>query len=74
MELNPEHVVRQVMSIHGVHNYRPADLLTAVDFLTGEGSSYPFGELVSATYPLSRINEAIDYAQQAKPIRTAIVP
>ena len=38
--------------MEGVHNYRPADLRAAEDFLAGPGAGFPFGGLVGSEHPL----------------------
>ena len=72
--IDPERVVRRWYSIHGVHNYAPTDLRTAVTFLEQFGSTYPFASLVEFAYPLTEINAAIDKAVHARPFRVAIRP
>jgi len=74
ISIDPEQVVRRLLSIHGVHNYAPQDLLAAFDFLNDVGSRYPFDELVARSFPLSAVNEAIEYASREKPIRIAVKP
>ncbi|QDV27804.1 zinc-binding dehydrogenase [Aureliella helgolandensis] len=74
VEIFPEQLVRRVLSLHGVHNYRPADLLTAVDFLTEHGTTWPFAELVSRVYPLSDVSLAVDDSPRRTAIRIAIKP
>jgi putative phosphonate catabolism associated alcohol dehydrogenase len=74
IELFPERVVRQVLSLHGVHNYRPEDLLTAVDFLQGSGRHFPFAEGVSQHYSLADINQAVNSPSRGDAIRIAIKP
>lgn len=72
--VDPENVVRRWLSIHGVHNYAPADLQTAVDFLTQFGAVYPFAELVEHRFALSEVNAAIETAVRARPFRVAVRP
>ena len=74
ISVDPEQVVRRLLSVHGIHNYAPQDLLTAIDFLTDHGQEFPFSELVAQSYSLSQANKAIDYANAAKPIRIATYP
>src|SRR5262249_54102875 len=45
----PEAVVRRCLTITGVHNYAPADLAAAIEFLAANHERYPFAELVSRT-------------------------
>ncbi len=72
--LDPELVVRRCLSIRGVHNYAPPDLVTAVRFLCDSGRNYPFSELVEKRFALADINDAIAYATQYRPIRIAVCP
>lgn len=74
VEFLPEVLVRRVLSVHGVHNYRPQDLVTAVDFLTSPDNTYPFAELVSCSFPLADINTAVNSPQRHQAIRIAIKP
>ncbi|WP_250008139.1 zinc-binding dehydrogenase [Actinoplanes sp. M2I2] len=56
--VDPERVVRGLLTVTGVHNYRPADLRAAVAFLAAHHRRYPFAELVAGRYPLDRLGEA----------------
>lgn len=71
--LDPEQVVRRWLTIRGVHNYAPDDLQAAVRFLE-TAQQFPFAELVGGRFPLQKVNEAVDFAIQQRPIRTAIMP
>ena len=74
MKLNPEQVIRKCWQIHGIHNYAPADLVDAVQFLSEQHQSFPFAELVSAEFSLEQIDHAIRYAEKHRPIRVAVRP
>ena len=74
VQIDPEMLVRRWISIHGVHNYTPDDLRSAVRFLADNQHHYPFHELIERTFQLEDINAAIDYAIQRRPIRIAIMP
>lgn len=69
-----ERIVRKHLTLHGVHNYRSDDLLTAVDFMERQGNSFPFEELVSHVYPLAELADGITAAQVGSNIRVAIAP
>jgi threonine 3-dehydrogenase len=73
-EIDPERVVRQWLSIRGVHNYAPEDLRAGVEFLTRCGPRFPFEELVPRAFSLSDVNQAIEFAQRERPVRVAIRP
>ncbi|MCA9082620.1 MAG: zinc-binding dehydrogenase [Planctomycetaceae bacterium] len=72
--VDPERVVRRLLTICGVHNYLPEDLVTAVKFLQANHASCPFEELVERSWPLSDVNAAFEYAVQERPIRVAVLP
>ncbi|MFF3490551.1 zinc-binding dehydrogenase [Streptomyces sp. NPDC002795] len=72
--LDPEWLVRGLLTVTGVHNYRAADLQTAVDFLAAHHTEYPFGELVVGAHPLEAIDDAIAAAAGALAPRQAVIP
>ncbi|GAA3850673.1 alcohol dehydrogenase catalytic domain-containing protein [Saccharothrix violaceirubra] len=71
--LDPERVVRGLHTIVGVHNYRAADLRTAVDFLAAH-DDLPFAGLVSGRFALDRLDDAIAAARTSTAPRQAVVP
>jgi alcohol dehydrogenase len=71
---DPEQIVRRWISIHGVHNYAPEDLQTAVAFLEQHHTAYPFAQLVERSFSLDTINEAVEYAVEHRPVRIAVKP
>ncbi len=72
--LDPERVVRRMITIRGVHNYAPVDLAAALDFLDGPGRAYPFGTLVGKVFRLDEVEPAFAYAHANAGIRAAVVP
>lgn len=72
--VDPERIVRRLLSIIGVHNYRPDDLQTAVNFLQQAHLRYPFASLVERTWPLADVQAAFEFAAQERPIRVAVKP
>lgn len=58
LAVDPEQVVRRMLTIRGVHNYHPNDLQAAVSFLAGPGQQFPFASLVVENYPLDQAEEA----------------
>jgi len=74
IELHPEEVVRRCLRIVGVHNYTPADLLTAVRFMADHHRRFPFAEMVSKVFPLEQAEDAFVFAEREKPIRVGVRP
>jgi threonine dehydrogenase-like Zn-dependent dehydrogenase len=74
VSLPAEMVVRRLLRIQGIHNYTPADLCTAVKFLSDAGGTYPFAQLVSGRFSLDQAQAAFEHALQSKAPRVAVVP
>ncbi|XVV15058.1 zinc-binding dehydrogenase [Actinoplanes sp. CA-131856] len=74
VELDPERVVRGLLTVTGMHNYTAADLQTAVDFLASCHDRYPFAELVDGAYPLEKLDDAFDAARRGPAPRQAVLP
>ena len=67
-------LLRKMLTLRGVHNYHPRNLIEALDFVTANRRRFPFHDLVDAKYPLDRINDAIADAAARRVLRAAIVP
>jgi alcohol dehydrogenase len=72
--VDPENVVRRMLTIRGVHNYHPRDLATAVGFLAGPGHDFPWPTLVGAEFPLEQPDQAFAEAHARPGLRVAVVP
>jgi len=72
--LNGERIVRNLLTIRGIHNYLPEDLNASIAFLSNNFRKFPFDSLVEKTFSIDRINEAFEYALGRKPVRIAINP
>jgi putative phosphonate catabolism associated alcohol dehydrogenase len=55
----PEELVRDLLTVRGVHNYAPRHLEQAVRFLADAWRRYPFAEQVGETYPLADVDRAL---------------
>lgn len=69
-----EAIVRRCLTIRGLHNYRPDDLVAAVAFLERHHGTYPFAELVSAWFPLAEVDAAFRAAADPDHVRVGITP
>ena len=67
-------IVFRYLTITGVHNYDTRHLQAAIDFLDQTQSKFPFEKMVTHTFPLERINEALKLAQSGQAIRVAVTP
>lgn len=72
--INPEQIVRRLLSIVGVHNYQTRDLETAVSFMESSWNRLPFADLVGPSFPLSELDTAIEVAKSGADVRVGIHP
>lgn len=74
LSLPADQLVRKMIRVEGVHNYRPDDLNAALRFLTDTADQFPFASLVGDEFSLADINQAIAAAEQSGGFRVAIRP
>jgi alcohol dehydrogenase len=74
VRLDPEAVVRRMLTIRGVHNYHPRDLGRALGFLAGPGREFPWRDLIAAEYPLEQADRAFAEAHTRPGLRVMVVP
>ena len=72
--LDPESVVRRMLTIRGVHNYHPSDLYAALRFLAGPGRDFPWQSLIGAEYPLAQVEQAFADGHGRPGVRVAVTP
>lgn len=70
--LDPERVVRGLLTVRGVHNYVPGDLVEATNWVLDRASRYPLADLVAETVPLRDLDLAIARAGGA--VRIGVDP
>ena len=73
LNLNAEFIVRNLITIKGLHNYNDFDLVSAVDFIERNYSVFDFEKLIVGDFNLQSVNEAFDYAINQNPYRVGIV-
>lgn len=74
LAINAEKIVRNILTIKGLHNYAPKDLAEAIRFLSSNRHKYPFEQLVSLEYPLHKLDEAFSAADNKRPYRVGVYP
>ncbi|KRC61272.1 alcohol dehydrogenase [Agromyces sp. Root81] len=74
VSLDPETVVRRLVTVTGVHNYTAGQLERAVEFLERSWQSLPFDELVGATHPLTELDLALEEAATGLHVRVGVAP
>jgi len=72
--IEPEQVVRRLLTIQGLHNYGPRDLIEAVRFLEAPGRSEVFRTLIARTFDLEAADEAFAFAHRHPGLRVAVRP
>ena len=70
--ISAETIVRNILSIQGVHNYGPEDLWAAVRFLRDNHRRFPFEELVAEKFALEDANAAFLRAAGSGALRVAV--
>jgi threonine dehydrogenase-like Zn-dependent dehydrogenase len=73
-QLDGNDLVRNWITLRGVHNYHPRHLVQALDFVMSQRGRFPFADLVDAVFPLARIDDAFCQAADRSVLRAAVVP
>jgi len=74
LAINAEKIVRNILTIKGLHNYAPKDLATAIDFLSRNNHKYPFIDLVDREFPLAQLDQAFEVASKGADYRVGVHP
>lgn len=74
LAINAELIVRNLLTIKGLHNYAPQDLAAAIRFMSASRNKYPFQGLVGPRFPLAELDEAARVADQGPYYRVGIYP
>jgi alcohol dehydrogenase len=72
--IDPNDLVRRMLTVKGLHNYAPQDLLTAVDFLAASLDTVPFGSLFGDSFGLTQIEAAFAESSKKPGTRIAVMP
>ncbi len=67
-------LLRKLITLRGVHNYHPRNLVEALDFVVANRKRFPFHELVDGKYKLEEVGRAMKDAADRKVLRAAIIP
>ncbi len=73
IQVDAEKVIRNLLTIKGIHNYNFDDLNYALNFLSDNHTKYPFASVVEKEFVLSDAEKAFQYAVANKPIRVGIL-
>jgi alcohol dehydrogenase len=72
LNLDPVKIIRNLITIKGLHNYNYTDFSYALDFMTRNWNKYPFSTVVEKEFPLNQTQEAFEYALRFKPLRVGV--
>lgn len=72
--VDPESLVRRLLTIRGVHNYTGRHLREAAEYMERRVDAYPFASLVGTILPLDRLDEAIVTAHGDRHVRVGVTP
>ena len=74
VRLDANLLLRQLITLRGVHNYHPRHLVQALDFVVANRRRFPFRDLVTAKFSLAEVGAAMKQAAERSVLRAAIVP
>lgn len=67
-------LVKNCITVRGVHNYHPRHLIQALEFVTSNRASFPFKDIVDSKFGLDELGLAFKRAGERSVLRAAIVP
>lgn len=70
--IDPEKVIRRILTIKGLHNYNYEDFSYALRFMRDHHDRYPFHQVVAKEFPLNEAQAAFEFAATQKPYRVGI--
>ncbi|MDE0992707.1 MAG: zinc-binding dehydrogenase [Rhodospirillales bacterium] len=74
LTIDGNEILRKMITLKGVHNYHPRQLIQALDFVMANRERFPFREIVDSTFSLDQLDEAFSRATDRSVLRAAIVP
>lgn len=70
--LNAEYIIRNILTIKGLHNYNNEDFINATQFMEQYYTYFPFQKLIKKGFELDETNLAFQYAIKYNPFRVSI--
>jgi threonine dehydrogenase-like Zn-dependent dehydrogenase len=74
VSINPHHITRKQLQLHGSWGSEHRHMALALEFLRLQGGRFPFEDLVTHRFPLSRVMEAIETTQRWQSTKSVVVP
>ncbi|MDC6367640.1 MULTISPECIES: zinc-binding dehydrogenase [Flavobacteriaceae] len=72
LQLNSEYLIRNILTVKGLHNYNETDFKNAVDFIGTYHDHFPFSQLVEDYCTLNEVNEAFEHGLNSNAFRVGI--
>ncbi|MFV9551794.1 zinc-binding dehydrogenase [Algibacter sp. PT7-4] len=72
ISINAENIVRNILTIKGLHNYTHNDLAQAINFLSKNKDKYPFESLVNKEFTIEELDNAFNFADNKPVYRVGI--
>jgi len=74
VNIDVNQILRKLLTLRGVHNYHPRNLIEALDFVHANRKRFPFHDLVDGKYSLDQVGKAMKDAEERRVLRAAIIP
>lgn len=72
ISIDAEYLIRNILTIKGLHNYNNEDFVNAVNFIESNFDNFEFDKLIKKGFLLDDIDAAFDYAVNNNPFRVSI--
>ncbi|WP_423737845.1 zinc-binding dehydrogenase [Chitinophaga caseinilytica] len=72
VSVNPEKIIRNLLTIRGLHNYNFEDFRNAFAFIHANWKKYPFASMIEKEFTLGETQAAFEYAVARKPLRVGV--
>lgn len=72
VSVNGEHVLRNLLTIRGLHNYNCEDFRSAVEFIERHHQEFPIRELIHDQFTLDEVEKAFEYGMSVNPFRVGV--
>ncbi len=66
--------VKKWITLRGIHNHHPRQLIQALDFVVANRGRFPFKDIVDSKFKLDDLDEAFRRASERSVLRAAIIP
>jgi alcohol dehydrogenase len=72
VQINAEYLIRNLITIKGLHNYNNEDFINAVNFMELNHGNFDFEQLIKKGFVLDQVDAAFEYAVTHNPFRVSI--